>query len=74
MKVNIKTDEKGYAIGYDLIPESKEEQLTLGTVRNMIFFGIDDTHLEYDGRTSETIEGVDYITSLKWIQKKHQDN
>jgi len=75
MKIEIKTNAKGRPIGYDLVPENMEERNTLGTVRDLLFFGFDETHIKYDGielggngdKVAENLERV------KFLQKKYKD-
>jgi hypothetical protein len=70
IKVKYKNNE---AIGYNIIAETENEKRTLGTVRNLHFWGFDDTELEYDGIESEQLENdKHFVNSLKFIQKKHK--
>ena len=73
MKINIKKDANGQPIGWDITADKNkpEEINTINTMRNLQFFGLDDTAIKYNGRT----EGNDttYAGTLHWIQKKHQE-
>lgn len=75
MKIEIRTDAKGRAIGYDFIPETSEEKIGLGTVRDLLFFGFKETVIKYNGIVlggdgSKTPENLE---RLKFLQKKHVD-
>ncbi len=70
MKLNIKREVRGdreYVVGWELVPETKEESNNLALVRDVIFFGLRDlgTYPEYDGR--EGSENPDFpVGKLKW--------
>jgi len=49
MKIEIVLNESGNAIGWDIIPETVEDDLTVATMRDLTFFGMDDTAIKYDG-------------------------
>ena len=77
MKVIIVNDTDINPIGYNLVPETDEERQTLATVRNLVFFGMDEEHVEYAG-----LECIDpkigkakasNIDKLKFRQQKHID-
>lgn len=73
--IHLIKDEKGKTIGWKLNPITKEEQETAAAIRDLQFFGHDDTRIVYDGLTllDESIGKELYnIESLTWIQKKHQ--
>lgn len=40
MKVELKKNNLGQIVGWSLVAESKDDKLTLGTIRNMQFWGI----------------------------------
>lgn len=57
-------------VGYKLIKESTDDTNDVEYVRDMLFYGIGDTVIAYDGRktdkeTGETVE-------LKWATKAHK--
>ena len=68
------TDNK--VIGWEMRPTTPEEQEIAGTIRDMQFFGFDDTHPSYNG-----LELIDpnkgktmgNLKRLSWIMKKYQD-
>lgn len=68
MTVELIKDENGYAIGWTMEGETPQEIKKLGTIREMQFFGFDDTAIVYSGRTkgSDKNAGV-----LSWKQRKH---
>ena len=54
-------------IGYDMIPNTKDDVMTIATVRNLIFFGFEGTVLKYNGRKMKPIN-KDEIKMLMWRQ------
>lgn len=70
MKLEILEDENGSAIGWSMSGENPEEVKKLATVRNLQFFGFNETHVKYDGRTGEHGD-VDNPMILNWRQKEH---
>jgi len=74
MRVELTKDEEGKAIGYKLLPDNVDDKKVLGSIRNMHFWGLGDKVIKYDGITDEDIEEEQksYVTSIKFIQKKHQ--
>ena len=73
--VNILRDKDGNAIGWEMRPSNSEEAQKAAIIRDLQFFGYDDTYPKYNGL--ETHEGMtkdDGPKSLKrisWVQKKH---
>ena len=63
----IKEDSEGNPIGYDLTATG-DDRYKLNAVRNMIFFGFEETHIKYDGREGDN----EFVDKLKWIQKKYK--
>jgi hypothetical protein len=71
--IHIIKDEQGNPIGWEMIPTTLEEQKTVATVRDLQFFGFDDTAIVYDGLTlidPEKGKTTSNLLKLKWIQKK----
>ena len=65
----------GEPIGWEMKPVTEEEQKIAAGVRNLQFFGFDETAIEYNGL--KLIDGVKgktmgNIKSLSWIQEQHQ--
>jgi hypothetical protein len=50
MNVEIIKNDKGYAIGWTMQGENKEEIAKLTTIRDLQFIGFDDTAIKYNGR------------------------
>ena len=68
-KINIMTDEEGNDIGYDIVRAPTDDPDDINRMRNLIFFGFDDTQIKYNGR-----EGSDnQVDKMKFIQEKHKD-
>ena len=63
----IKND-AGQAIGWTITAETKEENVVVGTIRDLQFFGMDETAIKYDGRR-ETPEGN---LILGWKQARYK--
>jgi hypothetical protein len=68
MKVELIYNENNKAIGWSIDASTEDEKSIVNTIRNLQFFGLDDTVIRYNGR-----EGGDekYAGKLKWCQKKH---
>lgn len=61
-------------VGYTIEAENEQDKLTLGSIRNMQFFGFDDTALRYDGVESEETPEGSYAIKLHYIRQKHKKN
>ena len=63
----------GNPVGYKIIPETLEEKETVGTVRDLIFFGFEDTVIKYNGL--KLVDGgtkrPEDLVHISFIQKKH---
>ena len=63
-------------IGWEMRPTTPEEQEIAGAIRDMQFFGLDDTYPSYNG-----LELIDpnkgkiasNLKRLSWIMKKYQN-
>ena len=63
-------------IGWEMRPTTPEEQKIAGAIRDMQFFGLDDTYPSYNGL--ELIDPYKGKTSsnikrLSWIMEKYQN-
>lgn len=68
MKVElIKIQDK--SVGWKVIAESDDDKKILNAVRDLSFWGIDDTKIQYAGMTSD--ESENNVQSLRWIQKQY---
>lgn len=73
--IHLIKDLNGKSIGWELKPTTKEEQEIVAIIRDLQFFGYDDTKIVYDGLTLlDESKGKELynIESLTWIQKKHK--
>lgn len=70
MKIELIKNDKGQTQGWSIIAENKEDKLTLGTMRNIEFFGMDDNAIEYNGMKSE--DG--YAIKLNYATKAYIKN
>ena len=68
MLVEIITDDKGHPIGWSLQGEDKIEVGKLAIIRDLEFFGIDETEIEYNGRSGNLSDHED-PGILYWRQK-----
>ena len=57
-------------VGYDIIAETKEDSLVMGNVRNLHFFGFDDTYIRYNGMLSGEGEEERLVKKLSFIQER----
>ena len=72
--VHLIKNEQGHAIGWELKPTNDEEQLIAAKIRDLQFFGIDDTYPEYNGlKLIDPSKGktLGNIESISWLQKKY---
>jgi hypothetical protein len=66
MLVNILKDEAGRSIGWEMSGENPEEIKKLSIIRDLTFWGVDDTAIRYNGRReSNDAEGDPGIISWK---------
>jgi hypothetical protein len=73
--IHLIKDEQGNSIGWELKPTTDEEQKIAGTIRDLQFFGFNDTAIEYDGlKLIDESKGktLGNIKSISWVQKRHQ--
>ena len=68
MIIEIIKDDKNHPIGWTMKGENPEEIGKLNTVRNLQFFGFDETRIVYDGRKGGTVRDAGTLT---WKQHKH---
>jgi len=75
MKIEIIKDVQGKPIGWDIVPETKEDDVTIATMRDLTFFGFDDTAIKYKGvalREQDKGKTLGNIKALHFLQKIHQ--
>lgn len=73
MLVELVKNDSNQVVGWTLQGENPEEINKLAHIRNLTYFGLDDTEIIYDGRkSSDDNKGNPGI--LKWIQKKERKN
>ena len=70
MDVQIIKDKDNNPIGWSLTAPNKEEMSKLIDIRNLQFFGFDDTNIKYNGRSGGDDKNFD-VGTLSWKQKKH---
>ena len=73
--IHLIRNEYGNPIGWEMKPITPQEQEIAASIRDLQFFGFDDTYPVYDGL--ELIEPqrgkiIGNIKSLKWVMKRHQ--
>jgi hypothetical protein len=71
MKIQLNKNEKGQTIGWSIIAESKEDKLTLGSMRNLEFFGSGDDVIKYDGMKSDP-EDNNFVIQLNYATKAYK--
>lgn len=69
MLVEIITDDKGHPIGWSLQGEDKIEVGKLAIIRDLQFFGFNETEIDYAGRNSNLADSDD-PGILYWKQKQ----
>lgn len=68
MKVELVYNKEGKVAGYDMFPETEQDVNTINAVRDMHFWGLNDTAIEYAGRKAAE---NDDIIKLRWRQRKY---
>jgi hypothetical protein len=58
----------GKVVGWTLIAENEQDRLVMGSIRNMQFFGMNDTAIKYAGVTTWS-EDERYAQQMAWVQK-----
>lgn len=58
---------QGIPVGYKLVAETPQDEITLNNIRNLQFFGMDDTALDYNGRIDNAESGN--VKEVSWVQK-----
>jgi hypothetical protein len=71
MLVELLRSEDNKVIGWTMKGENPEEIKKLGYIRDMQFWGLNDTEIVYNGRT-ESDDANNNPGKLAWIQKGHQ--
>lgn len=74
--VHLLKDEEGKVIGWEMVPTNEEEKEIAATIRDLQFFGIEDTAIQYAGlKLINPEEGKSYenFKSISWVMKKHQN-
>jgi hypothetical protein len=72
MKIELIKDVQGQPIGWDIVPETKEDDVTIATMRDLTFFGVGDTAIKYNGFSSrDEAKGktIGNIKRLHFLQK-----
>lgn len=59
----------GRPVGWTIKGETAEEKEIVNTMRDLQFWGLDETKIVYDGRTEYT---DDDAGKLHWIQTQHK--
>lgn len=74
MKVELKKVD-GKTVGWTIKGETNEEKEIVNAIRDLSFWGIDDTRIIYNGRSeSPDMQGVNDAGKLHWVQEKHRNN
>jgi len=71
MKLELIRNNENKVVGWTLEGDSPEEIKKLGYVRDMTFWGFDDTKIVYNGRTNSDDENNN-PGILSWIQAREQ--
>jgi len=69
MKLELIRNADNKIVGYKLLKEATDDTFAIEYVRDMIFFGMDDYKLTYDGRTTD--DNNDTI-ELRWATREHK--
>ena len=74
--VHIIKNSEGRPIGWEMCPQTEEEHETVATIRELQFFGLDETYPSYNG-----LELIDpdkgkctgNIKRISWLMRKYQN-
>jgi hypothetical protein len=69
MKIKILKDEDNTPIGWSMKGENKKEIAKLCDIRNLQYFGIDDTAIRYNGRKKSN-DKKNNPGILSWVQQR----
>lgn len=73
VKLILNSDNK--AIGWEMCPTTPEEQEIAGTIRDLQFFGFDETYPSYNGLEliyPEKGKESGNIKRISWLQRKYK--
>ena len=73
--ITILKNDKGQSIGWKLSPITEEEQEIVATIRDLQFFGFNETYPAYNGlELIDPYKGktMGNIKSISWLQRKYQ--
>lgn len=71
MKVNLIMEE-GRTVGWTIEAENTEERLTLGSIRNLEFWGTGEQKVQYNGMAPFK-DDDNYVQSVKYATKTYKD-
>lgn len=69
MKLELIKDVADRIVGYKLVKEATDRTYDVEYVRDMIFYGMEDMALTYDGRTTDKDTGE--TIELRWVSKRY---
>ncbi len=67
-------DENNNPIGWEMEPTTEEEREIVATIRDLQFFGFEDTSIKYNGLElidPEKGKNFENLKSISWIQAKY---
>lgn len=71
MKIELMHNSEGKRVGFKLIRETTDDIATVEQVRDMLFWGMGDEALDYNGRTAD--KSTDETIELRFATKAHRD-
>ena len=77
MRIELVFDKDKKPVGYNIVPETAEDDDDIAVVRNMIFFGFNEDHIEYAGfKSKDPDKGkvVGNIECLMFLKKRLIEN
>ncbi len=69
-------NEQGEPIGWEMVPTNDEERDIITTIRDLQFFGFEDTAIDYNGlQLIDPEQGKSYenLKSISWLMRKYQN-
>jgi hypothetical protein len=75
MKIELMFNDQQITVGFKLIREDGDDVVTIERVRDMLFWGLGETALDYDGRKSdkETNQTLELMFTTKAHQKENKE-
>jgi hypothetical protein len=68
MRIELVKDESNHTAGWTIIGENEDEKRTLGSMRNLLFWGLKENVVEYDGMSADP-DDPNYVAKLHFATR-----